>query len=70
MYLKSFRFRSVKGLCLVDGELIEKEIVLNLIIDRCSSCDSHWLDGGSSSCSSAQSQPGCLRVFGRAVTFP
>jgi Zn-finger nucleic acid-binding protein len=32
--------------CPIDGGEMAKEIVLNLIIDRCPSCRGVWLDGG------------------------
>jgi Transcription factor zinc-finger len=32
--------------CTLDGAEMGKEIVLNLIIDRCPSCRGVWLDGG------------------------
>ena len=32
--------------CLIDGAAMQKEVVLNVIIDRCPACKGVWLDGG------------------------
>ena len=32
--------------CPLDGAEMSKEIVLNVVIDRCPSCSGVWLDGG------------------------
>ncbi len=32
--------------CPVDGAEMAKEVVLNVVIDRCPSCSGVWLDGG------------------------
>lgn len=55
--------------CVVDGELMEKEIVLNLIIDRCPSCEGVWLDGGELELLKRAIAAGMREDFGRAVTF-
>ena len=35
-----------RRLCPLDGEVMEKDVVLNVVIDRCASCKGIWLDGG------------------------
>ena len=35
-----------RRLCPIDGEPMEKDVVLNVVIDRCASCKGIWLDGG------------------------
>jgi hypothetical protein len=35
-----------RRLCPLDGEVMEKDVVLNVVIDRCPSCKGIWLDGG------------------------
>lgn len=32
--------------CLHDGQAMQKDLVLNIIIDKCPSCGGVWLDGG------------------------
>jgi hypothetical protein len=32
--------------CPIDGELMDKDVVLNVVIDRCATCKGIWLDGG------------------------
>jgi ribosomal protein L37AE/L43A len=32
--------------CPVDGQRLEKEIVMSVIVDRCPACRGVWLDGG------------------------
>jgi hypothetical protein len=32
--------------CPLDGEQMEKDVVLNVVIDRCPTCRGIWLDGG------------------------
>jgi hypothetical protein len=32
--------------CPIDGQRLDKEIVLSVIVDRCPSCHGVWLDGG------------------------
>lgn len=54
--------------CPVDGELMEKEIVLNLVVDRCPSCDGVWLDRGELELLSRAIKAGMKEDFGRAMT--
>jgi hypothetical protein len=35
-----------KQKCPVDGTSMSKDVVLNIVIDRCPSCNGVWLDGG------------------------
>lgn len=35
-----------RRVCPLDGEAMEKDVVLNVVIDRCTSCKGIWLDGG------------------------
>lgn len=32
--------------CLIDGTEMQKDLVFNIIIDKCPSCGGVWLDGG------------------------
>lgn len=32
--------------CPLDGEVMEKDVILNVVIDRCPTCKGIWLDGG------------------------
>ncbi|MCK4660859.1 MAG: zf-TFIIB domain-containing protein [Phycisphaerae bacterium] len=38
--------REEKRTCPLDGSVMSKEIVQNIIIDRCPSCGGVWLDSG------------------------
>lgn len=38
--------REEQRICPLDGSAMQKEIVLNIVIDRCPSCRGVWLDGG------------------------
>lgn len=55
--------------CPVDGELMEKEIVLNLILDRCPHCDGVWLDGGELELLKRALAAGMREDFGRAMAY-
>jgi hypothetical protein len=33
-------------LCMVDGNQMTKDVILNVVIDRCPKCNGVWLDGG------------------------
>ena len=55
--------------CPVDGDLMQKEIVLNLVIDRCPSCDGVWLDGGELELLKRALHAGMRDDFARAMTF-
>jgi len=35
-----------KRSCPIDGSTMQKEIVSNIIVDRCQACGGVWLDGG------------------------
>lgn len=55
--------------CPVDGDLMQKEIVLNLVLDRCPSCDGVWLDGGELELLKRAIAAGMREDFGRAMTL-
>ena len=38
--------REARRRCPIDAAEMEKEILLNLVIDRCPTCRGVWLDGG------------------------
>lgn len=38
--------REEKRICPIDGAMMSKELVHNVIIDRCPSCSGVWLDRG------------------------
>jgi Zn-finger nucleic acid-binding protein len=38
--------REEKRTCPIDGTRMNKEVIMNVVIDRCLSCHGVWLDGG------------------------
>ena len=38
--------RETKRRCPIDGAEMEKEVIQNVIVDRCRACSGVWLDGG------------------------
>lgn len=55
--------------CPVDGELMEKVIVLNLVLDRCPGCEGVWLDGGELDLLRRSIEAGMREDLGRALTL-
>jgi hypothetical protein len=56
--------------CPLDGGEMAKEIVLNLIIDRCSSCRGVWLDGGELEEMRGAIEAGFAQQIIRGMAFP
>jgi len=55
--------------CPLDGELMEKVIVLNLVLDRCPSCEGVWLDGGELDLLRRAIEAGMRDDFGHALAM-
>ena len=55
--------------CPLDGELMEKVIVLNLVLDRCPSCAGVWLDGGELDLLRRSIEAGMREDLGRALAL-
>jgi hypothetical protein len=56
--------------CPLDGERMEKEIVLNVIVDRCPSCRGVWLDGGELEALKGSIEAGLSQDLVRAMVYP
>lgn len=56
--------------CPVDGAAMAKEIVLNVIIDRCPSCRGVWLDGGEHEQMRGAIEAGLAQQMIRGMAFP
>src|SRR5262249_7703448 len=56
--------------CPLDGAEMAKEVVLNLIIDRCPSCRGVWLDGGELEDMRKAIEAGLAQEFVRGMVFP
>ena len=56
--------------CPLDGAEMAKEIVLNLIIDRCPSCRGVWLDGGELEEMRGAIEAGLAQQLIRGMAFP
>jgi ribosomal protein L37AE/L43A len=56
--------------CPLDGAQMAKEIVLNLIIDRCPSCRGVWLDGGELEEMRGAIERGMAQQIIRGMAFP
>ena len=55
--------------CPVDGEPMEKVIVLNLVLDRCPTCQGVWLDGGELDLLRRALEAGMREDLGRALAL-
>ena len=56
--------------CLMDGQVMTKEIVLNLVLDRCPACQGVWLDGGELELLREGLERGMAADFARAIVPP
>ena len=56
--------------CPIDGTSMGKDVVLGVIIDRCSSCGGVWLDGGELELIRESVAEGMAMDLARAVAFP
>jgi hypothetical protein len=56
--------------CPLDGAEMAKEIVLNLVIDRCSSCRGVWLDGGELEAMRGAIEAGLAKQIMSGMVFP
>jgi hypothetical protein len=56
--------------CPIDGQPMEKDVVLNVVIDRCTRCKGVWLDGGELELIRNAVAEGVSMDLARAVTFP
>jgi hypothetical protein len=56
--------------CLLDGKVMTKEIVLNLVLDRCPACQGVWLDGGELELLREGLERGMAADFARAIVPP
>jgi hypothetical protein len=56
--------------CLVDDHVMTKEIVLNLVLDRCPECRGVWLDGGELELLREGLERGMAADFARAIVPP
>jgi hypothetical protein len=56
--------------CPIDAAEMEKEILLNLVIDRCPACRGVWLDGGELEQMRGSIEEGLSKAFLRGMTYP
>jgi hypothetical protein len=56
--------------CPVDGGEMSKDVVLNIVIDRCPSCGGVWLDGGELELIRGAVAEGVALDLARAVALP
>lgn len=56
--------------CPLDGEAMSKEIVLNIVVDRCPVCQGVWLDGGELDLLKKGLEAGLAAEFARAIVMP
>jgi hypothetical protein len=56
--------------CPIDAAEMEKEVLLNLVIDRCPSCHGVWLDGGELEQMRGSIEEGLTRALVRGMTYP
>jgi hypothetical protein len=59
-----------RRLCPLDGVSMSKEIVLNVVLDRCPECKGVWLDGGELELLREGIREGMAADFGRAIFVP
>ncbi len=56
--------------CPADGTVMAKDVVLNVVIDRCPSCNGVWLDGGELDLIRSAVANGVAMDLARVVTIP
>jgi hypothetical protein len=56
--------------CPIDAAAMEKEILLNLVIDRCPACRGVWLDGGELEQMRSSIEEGLAHALIRGMTYP
>ncbi len=56
--------------CMMDGSEMTKEVILNIVIDRCPSCGGVWLDGGELDLLRGAVEHGISMDLARAMTMP
>jgi Zn-finger nucleic acid-binding protein len=54
----------------MDAAEMEKEILLNLVIDRCPTCRGVWLDGGELEQMRNSIEEGLSKTLVRGMTYP
>jgi hypothetical protein len=59
-----------RRLCPLDGASMSKEIVFNVVVDRCPSCKGMWLDGGELDLLRAGIEAGMAGDLGHALFVP
>jgi hypothetical protein len=57
-------------LCPLDGVAMSKEIVLNIVLDRCPTCKGMWLDGGELDLLREGIEAGMADDLGHALFMP
>ena len=57
-------------ICPMDGAAMSKEIVHNVVLDRCPSCGGMWLDGGEMELLRAGIEAGMASDLGHALFVP
>jgi hypothetical protein len=56
--------------CLIDGAEMNKDVILNIVIDRCPQCKGVWLDGGELELIRGAVARGTAMDLARAMTYP
>lgn len=56
--------------CPIDGAAMSKDVVLNIVIDRCPTCEGVWLDGGELELVRTAVANGVAMDLARAVVYP
>jgi hypothetical protein len=56
--------------CVVDGTEMGKDVILNIIIDRCPQCKGVWLDGGELELIRGAVARGTAMDLAKAMTYP
>ena len=56
--------------CLIDGSEMSKDVILNIVIDRCPNCGGVWLDGGELELIRGAVEHDLSMDLARAMTMP
>ncbi len=59
-----------RRLCPLDGVVMSKEVVLNVVVDRCPACKGMWLDGGELELMRSGIEAGMASDLGHALFMP
>ena len=62
--------KEVQRVCPIDESVMAKEVLLNIVIDRCPKCNGVWLDSGELESMKRMIEAGLTTDLLRGMTYP